>query len=92
MVFRCRVDCGLEPGVLGGGMVEHEVHDHLDAALLSICQELLKVFHAAVVRVDGIIIGDVVAVVRGGWVDGHQPDTANTKVVGCGWVAIIEII
>ena len=53
----------LEPRVLVGGVVDDEVDDHADAALLGRVGELDEVAERAVARVDAVVVGDVVAVV-----------------------------
>jgi hypothetical protein len=47
------------------GVVGHEVHDDLDAALVCFAQQPLEVGHRAVLRIDRAVIGDVVTVVAG---------------------------
>ena len=74
-----RVLRGDEPGMPVAGVVDHQVHDHLDAALVRLGQQVLEVGHAAVLRVDAVVIGDVVAVVAGRGVDRHQPDAADAE-------------
>ena len=53
----------LEPGVLVGGVVDHQVHDDLQAALVGLGQHLVHVGERAEHRVDVLIVGDVIAVV-----------------------------
>ncbi|MNG21468.1 hypothetical protein D3C84_1058330 [compost metagenome] len=66
---------GFEPGVLGGGVVNHYVHHDADAALVGRRQQRLEIGHGAVGGIDGQVVGDVVAVVHlGGDVDRGQPE------------------
>ena len=53
----------LEPRVLVGGVVDHQLGDHLEPPPVSLAQKDLEVLQAAVGRVDVVVIGDVVAVV-----------------------------
>ncbi|MNX71140.1 hypothetical protein D3C86_1024430 [compost metagenome] len=65
----------LEPGVLGGGVVDHYVHHYADVAPVGGRQQRLEIGHGAVGRVYGQVVGDVVAVVHlGGDVDRGQPE------------------
>ena len=70
----------LEPGVVGGGVVHDEVDDHPDPALVRRLDEGAEVLDRAVVRVDRVEVGDVVAAVaerRG--VEGEQPDAVDAE-------------
>ena len=70
----------LEPGVLVRGVVDDEVDDHADAALLAAMGELDEIAERAVARIDAVIVGDVVAVVlarRG--LKRHQPDRGDAE-------------
>ena len=71
----------LEPWVIDGGVVDHEVHDDLDAALVGRGDERPEGGLVAVVGLDGGVVGDVVAVVAGGLRDRHEPDAADAEVL-----------
>ena len=58
---RRRLERLLEPGVLVGGVVGHEVDDHPDAAGVGGCQHLVEVGQRAEQRVDVAVVGHVVA-------------------------------
>ena len=81
-----------EPGMLDRGVVEHHVNDDADAAFVSLGQQALEIVAAAVIWVDLVIVGDIVAVVTGGGHDGHEPEASDAQVMGGGGVAIIEVI
>ena len=71
---------GLEPRVLVGGVVHHQVGDHPDAAVARRAHELDEVAVGAEPRVDAVEVGDVVAVVlarRG--VERHQPQARDAE-------------
>ena len=71
---------GLEPRVLIGGVVDDQVHDHPQASVPGLVQELGEVAEAADVRVDAVEVGDVVAVVAVGCrVDGVEPDAGDAQ-------------
>ena len=65
---------GLEPGVLVGRVVDDQVHDDLQAALVRFGEQLVHIGHRAEQRVDVLVVGDVVAVVvLRGFEDRGQP-------------------
>ena len=70
----------LEPGVVGRGVVHDEVDDHPHPALVRRLDEGAEVLDGAVVRVDVVEVGDVVAAVlerRG--VERKQPDAVDPE-------------
>ena len=72
----------LEPGVLVRGVVDHQLGDHLEAAVVGLAHELAEVAQGAVVRVHAPVVGDVVTVVllrRG--VEGQEPDGGDAQVL-----------
>ena len=54
----------LEPGVLVGGMAENEVGHDLQVSFMGLGNERARVVKRPVGRMDGHVIGDVVAVVH----------------------------
>ncbi len=72
----------LEPGVLVGGVVEHQLGDHAQAAVVRHPDEAGDVAHRPEVRVDGPVVGDVVAVVAlRRRIERLQPDGRHAQVV-----------
>ncbi|MGY3078449.1 hypothetical protein ACVWZZ_004857 [Bradyrhizobium sp. LM6.10] len=64
------------------GVVDHEVDDDADAALLAAMGEFDEIAQRAVTGIDAVIVGDVVAVVaarRG--LERHQPDRGDAEPV-----------
>ena len=53
----------LEPGMLVGGVVDHQVDEDADAALFAAVGELDEIAERAVARIDAVVVRDVVAVV-----------------------------
>ena len=78
----------LEPDVLGGGVIHHDIHHDADAARMGGAQQGLEIAHGAVGGIYVEVIGDVVAVVHlGGDVDRGQPegiDAEGLEVVEAG--------
>ena len=69
------------PLVVGRRVVQDHVEHDADAAGAGLAGELLEVSHGAVARVDGAVVGDVIAVValRGGK-EGRQPDIVDAEL------------
>ena len=66
--------------MLVGGVVQHQIHDDTDVALLRLRNQTIEILHRAILRVDGLIIRDVVAEVDlRRRVDGRQPDGVDAK-------------
>ena len=71
-----------KPGVLVGGVIDDEVDDDADAALLAAMGEFDEIAERAVSRIDAVIVGDVVAVVLAGRrLERHQPDRGDAEPV-----------
>ena len=76
-----RIGAGLdEPGVLVAGVVDHEVHDQLDPAVVQRGDQLVEVGQGAEGGVDVLVVADVVAgVVLGRGVDRREPDDVHAE-------------
>ena len=71
---------GLEPGVGVGGVVDDHVDDDADPALMGLVDQLAEVLHRSVARVDGRVVGDVVAAVTDGrGVEGRDPHAVHAQ-------------
>ena len=76
-----RLAGGLEPGMLVRGVVDDELGDDAQAALVGGVHEGAELLHRPVGGVDALVIGDVVAIIaerRG--VERHQPDRRDAEV------------
>ena len=72
----------LEPGMLVGSVVDHEVGDDPDAAGVGGLGQRLEVGDGADRGMDLAEIGDVVAVVlQGRGVDGHEPEAVDAQLL-----------
>ena len=72
----------LKPGMLVGGVVDDELDEHLDVAIVRGADERLEVAQRAVARMHVPIVGDVVAVVlqrRGE--KGEQPEAGDPEAL-----------
>jgi hypothetical protein len=72
----------LEPGVLIGRVVHHELDEHPDVAPMGSVDERLEVVERAVAGVDRAVVGDVVPVVlqRGGK-ERQEPDARDPQAL-----------
>ena len=69
-----------EPRMLVGGVVDDEVHDQPDAALVQRGHQLVELRERAEQRVDVLVVADVVAVVvHRRAVDRREPDDVDTE-------------
>ena len=69
----------LKPGMLARSVVQHQVHKHPDVMLVRRGDERLEVVVRAVIRLDLVVIGDVVSVIARRLGDGHQPDAVGAE-------------
>ncbi len=70
----------LEVRMVRRAVVQHEVDDDADAALVALGEEAPEIVLRAVLRVDAVVIGHVVAVVARRRVDRHEPDPGDAEV------------
>ncbi len=78
----------LEPVVLVGGVVDDELGDDAQAALLRFQDEAAKVLHRPEVGIDVAVVGDVVAVVAAGrGVERQQPQRGDAEIL-----QIVELV
>ena len=71
---------GLEPGMGIRGVVDDHVDDDADPALMGLVDQLAEVLHRSVARVDGRVVGDVVAAVAyGRGVEGRNPHAVHAQ-------------
>jgi len=67
--------------MLVGGMVDDQIHDDLQPALMGFGEQLVHIFQCAEQRIDVLIVGDVVAVVvLRGFEDRGQPQHIHAEV------------
>ena len=80
--FRVAAAGALEPVVLVGGMVDDELGDDTQSALLGFLDEALEILHRPEIGVDVAVVGDVVAVVaarRG--IERQQPQRGDAEIL-----------
>ena len=70
----------LEPGMLIGGVVRHEIQDDLEAARVSGLKERVEIGERAEQRIDRAVVADVVAKVpHGRGKDGRDPNRVDSQ-------------
>ena len=75
----------LEPIVLVRGVVDDELGDDAQAALLRFLDEALEVLHRPEIGIDRAVVGDVVAVVAAGrWIERQQPQRGDAELLEIG--------
>src|SRR4029077_6504656 len=72
----------LKPRVLVGGMIDNQLSDDPDAALVGLVEKKLEIMQGAVVRMNAVVIGDVIAVVfQRRRIEGQQPERRDAEVL-----------
>src|SRR3982751_3460980 len=78
----------LEPGILIGSVINDQLGDNAQSALVCGVEERAKIVERSEVWIDVVIIGDVVAVIaQWGWIKGQEPDGGNAELL-----KIIELL
>ena len=71
----------MEPGVLVRSVIDDELGDDTQPAVVSLLDEGAEVIARAVLRMDVVIVGDVIPVVLArGRVEGQQPDRVDAEL------------
>ena len=71
----------LEPGMLIGGVIDHQIHHDLQTALVGLGQQLVHIIERAEQRVDILVVRDVIAVVvLRGLIDRGEPQHIHAKI------------
>ncbi len=72
----------LKPGMLVGGMIDHQLGDDTDGAAVRFAQEHFEVFQRAVVEMNVGVIGDIVAIVaQRRRIERQEPERRDTQVL-----------
>jgi hypothetical protein len=70
----------LEPGVLIGGVIENQLGDDPQTTFMSQVKEGAEVFQRAIARVDGKVVGNVIAIVlKRRRIEGQQPQRRDSQ-------------
>ena len=76
---------GLEPRVLIGRVIQHEIRDHPQAVAMGGLEEAVEVRHGPVVGMDRLVVGDVVAVVAQRRLEeGQEPEAVDAELLQVG--------
>ncbi len=60
-------------------MVGHQINDDVHSTRVDLVEQPFEIVHRAILRVDGVVIDDIVAMIRRRWMNGHQPKRINAK-------------
>ena len=72
----------LEPVVLVGGVIDHELGDDAQPAPFGFLDEALEILHRPEIGIDVAIVGDVVAVIAAGrGIERQQPQRGDAKIL-----------
>ena len=74
------------------GVVHHQIDDDAHPAPVRFVEQECEVCVRAVLRIDGLVVHGVVAVVTRRLEDRHEPDAVDAEVVGRGGIAVVEIV
>ena len=71
----------LKPGMLIGGVIDHQIHHDFEPTLMRFGQQLVHIVERAEQRVDVLIVRDVIAVVvLRGLIDRGEPQHIHAKI------------
>jgi hypothetical protein len=77
-----------EPGMLVGGVIDHELGDDPQATPFRLADKTAEILHRAEIGIDRSVVGDVVAVVATGrGVERQQPDRVDAE-----FLQIVELV
>ena len=82
----------LEPVVLLGGVVHHQIQNDLYATLMAQRDQLLQVFLGAELGIHPVVIGGIVLVVGGGGENGTEPDALHAQTDAGVGIAVVEVV
>ena len=72
--------CRFKPGMLVGAVVDHQIHQQIHAALFCLGDQFVHIFHGAEPWIDGVIIGNVVALIcQGRFIDRGKPEHIHAQ-------------
>ena len=60
-------------------MIHHKIQNQVDVPTLTFCQQRVEILHCAVLRIDGVIVRNIILVIGGTGVDRHKPDTGDSQ-------------
>ena len=77
-----RMPGALKPGMVVGGVIDHQLGDDPDAVIVGGVEKRLEVVESAVVGMNARVVGDVVPVVfQRRRIEGQEPDRRDPKVL-----------
>ena len=81
-----------EPGVERAAVVDRQIQDQLDVALMALLAQLAQIVLRAEVAVDLIVVHRVVFVIARGLEDRREPDALDAETFARIGIAVVEIV
>ncbi|MNC23568.1 hypothetical protein D3C75_715980 [compost metagenome] len=78
-----------KPWMFLGRVIDNEIHDNFDSPFMSLLHQLLHILQCPIIRVNAAVVGDIIAVIAGGRVNRHQPDSADTQILRSRRITVI---
>ena len=78
--------------MLVGGVVDGQIQNDLDIALVAKGNELLQILLGAEPPVDGVVVLGIVLMVGGGGEDGGEPDALDSQALTRVDIAVVEVV
>ena len=82
----------LEPFMLIGRVIEGHVQDDAHVTLMSFLQQRLQIIQRSVMRMDGSVIRDVIAMIGGRRKNRHEPKDVDFKILVGVRLSIVQIV
>ena len=73
-------------------VIGNEVDDDVNPSPMCLVDQHSEIVIGAVVRIDVVVVGDVVAVIAHRLRDRHQPDTIGAKTRRARWISVIDVV
>src|SRR6266487_3540233 len=62
-------------------MIKNKINNDVKISLMCFNEQVLKIIHCSVFRVDGVVIQDIVTMVRRGRMNRHEPDGSDAQML-----------
>jgi hypothetical protein len=73
-------------------MIEGNVKNDSDPTLMGGVDQVSQILESAVVRVDVLVVGYVIAMITCGWKDGHEPEDTHLQVIVTVWIPVVQVV
>ena len=73
-------------------VIGNEVDDDVNPSPMCLVDQHSKIIIGAVVRIDVVVVGDIVAVIAHRLCDRHQPDAIGAETRRARWISIVDVV